>query len=161
MGEIAGVNTASLCGYLHSTKTRAWWAEGFHDELNGHVFDLERNGLRQFVLCQRLTMRWQQPTLPYRIGRRPGQQGPRLPLVGSDAQNWHCCVSYIDIALLLHTTASTSGLRSVCSSHFCFSFYTCLTFTTVLSPWEIWVALPRESQLWRSCYPTYCACWVF
>ena len=38
MDEIAGVNTASLGGYLHSTKTRARWAEGFHDELNGHVF---------------------------------------------------------------------------------------------------------------------------
>ena len=34
MGEIAGVNTASLGGYLHSTKTRAKCAEGFHDELN-------------------------------------------------------------------------------------------------------------------------------
>ena len=45
MGEIAGVNKASLGGYLHSTKTRARWAEGFH-ELNGHVFDLERDGLR-------------------------------------------------------------------------------------------------------------------
>ena len=48
-GEIAGVNTASLGGYLHSSKTRARWAEGFHDELNGHVFDLERNGLRQVI----------------------------------------------------------------------------------------------------------------
>ena len=57
MGEIAGVNTASLGGYLHSTKTRAKWAEGFYNELNGHVFDLERNGLRQVVLCPRLTMR--------------------------------------------------------------------------------------------------------
>ena len=56
MGEIAGVNTASLGGYLHSKKTRTRWAEGFH-ELNGHVFDLERDGLRQFVLCPRLTMR--------------------------------------------------------------------------------------------------------
>ena len=54
VGEIAGVNTASLGGYLHSTKTR--WAEGFH-ELNGHVFELERDGLRQVVLCPRLTMR--------------------------------------------------------------------------------------------------------
>ena len=51
MGEIAGVNTASLDGYLHSSKTRARWAEGFHDELNGHVFDLERDGLRQVVPC--------------------------------------------------------------------------------------------------------------
>ena len=52
-GEIAGVNTASLGGYLHSTKTKARWAEGYHDELNGHVFDLERDGLRQVVLCPR------------------------------------------------------------------------------------------------------------
>ena len=57
MGEIAGVNTASLGGYLRSTKTRARWADGFHDELNGHMFDLERDGLRQVVLCPRLTMR--------------------------------------------------------------------------------------------------------
>ena len=50
LGEIAGVNT-SLGGYLHSSKTRARWAEGFHNELNGHVFDLERDGLRQVVPC--------------------------------------------------------------------------------------------------------------
>ena len=50
MGKIAGVNTASLGGYLHSKK-RVRWAEGFHDELNGHVFDLGRDGLRQVVLC--------------------------------------------------------------------------------------------------------------
>ena len=56
MYEIAGVNTALVGGYLHSTKTRARWAEGFH-ELNGHVFNLERDGLRQVVLCPRLTMR--------------------------------------------------------------------------------------------------------
>ena len=56
MGEIAGVNTASLGGYLHSTRTRARWAEGFHDELNGHMFDLERDGLLQVVLCPWLTM---------------------------------------------------------------------------------------------------------
>ena len=49
-GEIAGVNKASLGGYLHSSKTRARWAEGFHDELNGCVFDLERDGLRHVVL---------------------------------------------------------------------------------------------------------------
>ena len=49
MGEIAGVNMAFV--YLHRTKTRARWAEGFHDELNGHVFDLERDGLRQDVPC--------------------------------------------------------------------------------------------------------------
>ena len=51
MGKIADVNTASLDGYLHSSKTRARWAEGFHDKLNGHVFDLERDGLRQVVPC--------------------------------------------------------------------------------------------------------------
>ena len=51
MGEIAGVNTASLGVYLHSTKTRPKWMEGFHDELKGHMFDLERDGLRQVVLC--------------------------------------------------------------------------------------------------------------
>ena len=51
MGKIAGVNTASLDGYLQSKKKRARWAEGFHNELNGHVFDLERDGLRQVVLC--------------------------------------------------------------------------------------------------------------
>ena len=55
-GETAGVNTVSLGGYLHSTKTRARWAEGFYFELKGHVFDLERDGLRQVVLCSRLTM---------------------------------------------------------------------------------------------------------
>ena len=51
MGEIAGVNTASLGGYLYGSKKRAGWAEGFHDKLNGYVFDLERDGLRQVVLC--------------------------------------------------------------------------------------------------------------
>ena len=45
MGEIAGVSTASLGVYPHSTKTRARWAEGFHDELSGHVVNLERDGL--------------------------------------------------------------------------------------------------------------------
>ena len=55
IGEIAGVNTVSLGGYLHSMKTRARWAEGFH-ELNGHMFDLKRDGLCQVVLCPRLTM---------------------------------------------------------------------------------------------------------
>ena len=51
MVEIAVVNTQSLGGYLHSSKKRSRWAEGFHDELNGHVFDLERDGLRQVVPC--------------------------------------------------------------------------------------------------------------
>ena len=57
MGEIAGDNTASLGGYLHSTKKKARWAEGFHDELNGHAFDRERDGLRQVVPCPRVTMK--------------------------------------------------------------------------------------------------------
>ena len=56
MGEITGVIMASLGGYLYSAKTRARKTEGFH-ELNGHVFDLERDGLCQVVLCPRLTMR--------------------------------------------------------------------------------------------------------
>ena len=51
MGEIAGVSMASLGVYLHRTKTRARLVEGFHDELNGHVFDLEMDGLHQVVLC--------------------------------------------------------------------------------------------------------------
>ena len=55
MDEIAGANTASLGGCLHSMKTRARWVEGFH-KLNGYVFDLERDGLRQVVLCPRLAM---------------------------------------------------------------------------------------------------------
>ena len=50
MGKMAGVNTASLGGYLHSKKKRARWVEGFHDELNGHVFDLERDGPHLVVL---------------------------------------------------------------------------------------------------------------
>ena len=49
--KIAGVNTASQGGYLHSKKKRASLAEGFHDELNGPVFDLERDGFRQVVIC--------------------------------------------------------------------------------------------------------------
>ena len=56
MDEIAGVDTASLGVYLQSKKTRARWVEGFHDELNGHVIDVERDGLHQVVLCPRLTM---------------------------------------------------------------------------------------------------------
>ena len=51
MGEIDDVNTASLGGYLHSSKKGARWAEGFHGELKGHVFDLERDELHQVVLC--------------------------------------------------------------------------------------------------------------
>ena len=66
MGEIAGVNTASLGGYLLSTKTKARWTEGFHDELNGHVFDLERDGLRQVVLAQ--DSPYDDNTQPYHTG---------------------------------------------------------------------------------------------
>ena len=40
-------------------------------------------------------------------------------------------------------------------------FFLLLFFTTVLSPWEIWVASAGESQLRQSCYPTYDACWMF
>ena len=56
MGEVAGVKMASLGGYLPCSKTRARWAEGFHDELNGRVFDLERDVFRQVVLCPCLIM---------------------------------------------------------------------------------------------------------
>ena len=51
IGETAGVNMALLNACLHSSKKRARWAEGFHDELNGHMFNLERDGLREVVLC--------------------------------------------------------------------------------------------------------------
>ena len=47
MGEIASVRTASLGGCLHSSKTIARRAKWFHGELNGHVFDLERDGFGQ------------------------------------------------------------------------------------------------------------------
>ena len=58
MGEIAGVSIAALGGiFIDSMKTRARWAEGFHNELNGHMFHLERDGLRQLALCPKLTMR--------------------------------------------------------------------------------------------------------
>ena len=68
MGEIAGVNTASLGEYLHYLKTKVRWAERFNDEFNSHVFDLERDGLRQVVTCQWLTI---QATIPYRNDRLP------------------------------------------------------------------------------------------
>ena len=38
-GEIAGVNRASLGGSVHRSKSKARWAEGFHDEFKGHVFE--------------------------------------------------------------------------------------------------------------------------
>ena len=49
--KIAGVNTVSQGGYLHCKEKRTRWAEGFHDELNGHVIYLERDGFRQVVIC--------------------------------------------------------------------------------------------------------------
>ena len=51
MGEIAGVNMASLGGCLQSFKTRAGWAEGFHNKLNCHMFILEGDGLLEVVSC--------------------------------------------------------------------------------------------------------------
>ena len=52
MSKIAGVNTASLVGCFHSSKTRSRWAEGIHDGLNDHeVFDLERDGLHRLYLA--------------------------------------------------------------------------------------------------------------
>ena len=53
MGKIAGVSMASLGKYLHSnsSKKTARWAEGFQDELNGNVLNLEKDGLCQAVLC--------------------------------------------------------------------------------------------------------------
>ena len=57
MGKTAGAKTASLGGCFHSSKTRARWMEGFHDELNGHIFDLEMDGPHQVVPCPSVTMR--------------------------------------------------------------------------------------------------------
>ena len=42
---------ASLCRCPHSLKTRVRLSEEFHDKLNGLVFDLERDGIRQVVSC--------------------------------------------------------------------------------------------------------------
>ena len=56
MVEIAGVNTASLSGYLRSTKTRARWAERFHELKRPRV----RSGdgwAPPGCTCPRLTMR--------------------------------------------------------------------------------------------------------
>ena len=79
MGEIAGVNTASLGEYLRSSKTRAEWAEGFHDELNGHVFDLEKDGFCQAVPWPSThhMMITSNHAIPDRSPQ--SQQGPRLP----------------------------------------------------------------------------------
>ena len=44
MSKIAGLNTASLDRYFHNLMKRARWVEGIHNELNGHGFDLERDG---------------------------------------------------------------------------------------------------------------------
>ena len=52
MSLIIIIITVTPSASLHGTKTRPRWAEGFHDELNGHVFDLERDRLRQVVLAQ-------------------------------------------------------------------------------------------------------------
>ena len=62
MVEIAGVSRASLGVALHSTKTKARWAEWYHNELDGHVFNLDRDGLRQVVPC---------PWLPYDENKQP------------------------------------------------------------------------------------------
>ena len=70
MGEIAGVNTASLDGYFHRSKTRARWAEGFHDEPNGHVFDMEMDGLRQVVPCPWLAIWWMDRPLEFAKSQR-------------------------------------------------------------------------------------------
>ena len=51
MGEIACINMALLGRYLHGSETRARWVEGLHNELSGHMFDLERDGCHQGVLC--------------------------------------------------------------------------------------------------------------
>ena len=72
LGEIAGVKRASLGGCLHNSRTRARWEEGFHNELNGYMFDLERDGLCQDVPSPWVTMTWQQTTRPCGIGRRMG-----------------------------------------------------------------------------------------
>ena len=57
MGEIAGVKTVTLGGCRHSLETRARWVEGFHNEHNTHVFNLERDGLCQVVLYLWVTIR--------------------------------------------------------------------------------------------------------
>ena len=51
LGEIAGVNMASAGKYLHSWKKRGRWAEGFHNELHGHMLNLDQDGLHQVELC--------------------------------------------------------------------------------------------------------------
>ena len=40
-----------VMGETACSKTRARKAEGFHDNLKGQMFDLERDGLRQVVPC--------------------------------------------------------------------------------------------------------------
>ena len=79
MGKIASVNTESLSEYLHSKKKRVRSAERNHDELNGQVFDLKRDRVRQVVLCPCLAMWWKHAIIPHTIGCRLGQQGPCLP----------------------------------------------------------------------------------
>ena len=43
----------------------ARWVERFHNKLNGNMFDLERDGLRQVVPRPWLTMCWKQTAIPY------------------------------------------------------------------------------------------------
>ena len=80
MGEIAGVNMASLGGCICGSKTRTRWAEWFHDKHNGHMFNLERDGLHQVVPYSWVTMKWPQTTWPYHTGCCPRLQGPCLLL---------------------------------------------------------------------------------
>ena len=49
--EIAGVTMALLGGCLHSLKTTVRWAEGFHDELNGHIFNWRGMGSVRLYLA--------------------------------------------------------------------------------------------------------------
>ena len=52
MGKIAGVNTALLGGCISSWfEDKGQMGERVPDELNGHMFDLERERLRQVVPC--------------------------------------------------------------------------------------------------------------
>ena len=78
MGEISGVNTASLGGYLRSTKTRARWAEGFH-ELQATCSTWRGMGSARLYFSQDSLC--DDNTQPYHTGSVgfPGQQGPRLP----------------------------------------------------------------------------------
>ena len=52
------------------------WAEGSHNELSGHVFNLERDGLYQVAPCPWFTMKWQPITRSYWIVCQLGQKDP-------------------------------------------------------------------------------------